>query len=149
MPREPHDLTRPAMTEITRHVLRDYFHDALPDAATARVEAALRERPEVRALFEAVRQDEDRGDHSVGAVWRRERVSCPTRDQLGAHLLGAADPDLSDYVDFHLDTVGCPVCRANRDDLERVGAEAPVVARDRHARILDSTAGVLRAAERS
>ena len=68
------------MPAVTRAVLRDYLHDALPDAETAAVEKALRESPETRELFDAVRDEADRGEHSLGAVWRRERLSCPSRE---------------------------------------------------------------------
>ncbi|MGL6095723.1 MAG: hypothetical protein ACRC7O_08010 [Fimbriiglobus sp.] len=132
------------MPEITRQTLRDYLNDDLPDAELAAVEKALRDSPELRALFDGVRQESDRGEHSVGAVWRRERLTCPTRDQLGAFLLDALDPDFGDYIRFHLETVGCPVCQANHDDLVKLNAEPAPVARARQKRIVDSAAGVLR-----
>jgi hypothetical protein len=135
----------PAMPEITRQTLRDYLHDALPDAETAAVETALRDkRPEVVALFQEVRQEADAGGHTLGGVWRRERISCPSRDQLGNYLLDAGDPDLGDYIKFHLVTVGCPFCRANLDDLEKLNAEPPEPAKKRRRKIVDSTAGALR-----
>lgn len=109
------------MAEITRQMLRDYLHDALPDAELAAVERALRESGELRAVYVEVIEQEDRGEHTVGAIWRRERVSCPTRDQLGGYVLGAGDPELIDYIDFHLKTIGCPYCQANLDDLKKVG----------------------------
>lgn len=108
---------------ITRQMLRDYLHDALPDAESAAVERALRESAELRAALQEVLGEEDRGEHTVGAIWRRERVSCPTREQLGGYLLGAGDPDLLDYVRFHLDVIGCPYCQANLDDLRQQGAK--------------------------
>lgn len=132
------------MPEITRETLRDYLNDALPDAEIAAIERALRDSPDVRKLFDSVRQEADRGEHSVGAVWRRERLSCPTRDQLGGYLLGAGDPELIDYIGFHLKTIGCAYCQANLDDLERVQAEAvEPAAKTRRRRIVDSAAGVL------
>jgi hypothetical protein len=76
-----------------------------------------------------VRDELDRGEHSVGAIWRRERLSCPTREQLGQHLLGAAPPDLGDYIEFHLETVGCPYCLANLDDLKAVQKKAKPAAK--------------------
>jgi hypothetical protein len=131
------------MPEITRETLRDYLADALPDAETAAVEQALRTQPAVQALFNQVRQEVDRGEHSVGAVWRRERLSCPTREQLGGFLLQALDPDLIEYIDFHLKTVGCSFCRANLDDLEKLQAEPEPPRAARRKRIVDSSAGVL------
>jgi hypothetical protein len=128
---------------VTAETLRAYLADALPDAETAAVEAALRTDPAVQALFAQVRQQEDRGEHSLGAVWRRERLSCPTREQLGGHLLQALDPDLLDYITFHLDTVGCPYCRANLDDLQRLAAEPAPARAARRKRIVDSSIGLV------
>lgn len=108
------------MSPITREVLRDYLHDALPDAEAAAIERALRGSAELRALLTEVLEQEDRGEHTVGAIWRRERVSCPTRDQLGSYLLEAGDPDLLEYVRFHLEEIGCPYCQANLDDLKKL-----------------------------
>jgi hypothetical protein len=105
---------------ITRQVLRDFVEDDLPDAEKALVEKAVRRDPTLAALLKDVRDELDRGEHSVGAIWRRERLSCPNREQLGQYLLGAAPPDLGDYIEFHLETVGCPYCMANLDDLKAV-----------------------------
>ena len=87
------------MAEITRQMLRDYLHDALPDAELAAVEKALRESAKLRAVYKDVVEQEDRGEHTVGAIWRRERVSCLSREQLGSFLLGAGDPELLDYIE--------------------------------------------------
>ncbi len=113
------------MAEITRQMLRDYLHDALPDAELAAVEKALRESPTLRAEYKEVVEQEDRGEHTVGAIWRRERVSCLSRDQLGSYVLGSGDPELLDFIDFHLKTVGCPFCQANLDDLKKPKATKP------------------------
>ncbi len=132
------------MPEITRETLRDYLNDALPDAELAAVEKSLRENPDVRKLFDSVRQESDRGEHSVGAVWRRDRLSCPSRDQLGGYLLGAGDPELIDYIGFHIKTIGCAFCQANLEDLERVQADAvEPQTRTRRRRIVDSATGIL------
>lgn len=112
------------MAEITRQMLRDYLHDALPDAELVAVEKALRASAKLRALYREVVEQEDRGEHTVGAIWRRERVSCPTREQLGGYLLGAGDAELIDFIDFHLKTIGCPFCQANLDDLKKVAKSA-------------------------
>lgn len=105
------------MSLITREALRAYASDALPDAELAAIERALRETPELRAMLKDVIEEEDRGEHTAGAIWRRERISCPSRDQLGGYVLGAGDPDLLDYIRFHIEEIGCPYCRANLDDL--------------------------------
>ena len=133
------------MTPITREALRGYLNESLPDAEMTAVEKAVRDNPKVQALLKEVRDEVDRGEHSLGAIWRRERLSCPTRDQLGGYLLQALDPDLQDYITFHLKTVGCPFCQANLEDLERKQAEAEAGAvKKRRRRIVDSSAGVLK-----
>ena len=64
-------------------------------------------------------QERDRGDHSIGAVWRREHLSCPTREQLGSYLLEVLDEEIQDYVRFHLETVGSPTAWRTRPTWRR------------------------------
>ena len=108
------------MSPITPQMLRDYLTDSLPDADLARVEKHLRENAALRAQLQKLKETEDQGEHTVGAIWRRERVSCPKRDQIAAFLQKAADPDELDYIQFHLDVIGCPFCQANLDDLRTI-----------------------------
>jgi hypothetical protein len=130
--------------KITREMIRDYLNDALPDAELTAVEKAVRESPKLQELAREIREEIDRGEHSVGAVWRRERLSCPGRDHLGGFLLQALDPDLLDYVEFHVKVVGCPYCQANLEDLAKRQAEADGAVKKRRQRILKSSAGVLK-----
>lgn len=130
---------------ITKETLRAFLSDSLPDAEAAEVEKQLRDDSKVRKLFSEVQEEEDRGEHSVGAIWRRAHISCPTRDQLGGYLLQALDDDLLDYIDFHLKTVGCAYCAANLDDLKHRQAEANADgAKKRRKRIVNSSAGLLK-----
>jgi hypothetical protein len=131
------------MTEITREHLRAYLDDALTDAETARVERALRDSDGLRGQLSMVLQERDRGEHTVGAVWRRHRLSCPTREQLGSFLLQALEPGCQDYVEFHLKTVGCPFCQANLADLQTRQAEAAPQVQKRRRRFFQSSAGLL------
>lgn len=108
------------MPSISSEMLRDFLNEKLPDADMARVEKALRESADLRARLESVKGQVDGGEHTVGAIWRRERVSCMDRDQLGSYLLGAADDDLLAYIKFHVEVVECPECRANLDDLRKL-----------------------------
>jgi len=132
------------MGSIGKETLRLFLHDSLPEVESAEVERALRSDAALRELLDAVRDEEDRGEHSVGAVWRRFHVSCPSRDQLGGYLLGALDDDVLDYIRFHLDVVGCAFCSANRDDLQKKQSEASEKSRQRRKRIVESSAGLLR-----
>ena len=131
------------MTEITREHLRAYLDDALTDAETARVERALRDSDGLRGQLSMVLQERDRGEHTVGAVWRRHRLSCPTREQLGSFLLQALEPGCQDYVEFHLKTVGCPFCQANLADLKSKSSGSTSAIKSRHNRILRSSQHLL------
>jgi hypothetical protein len=131
------------MTEITRNTLRAYIEDALTDAETARVEHALRDSDKLRDELRLVIQERDRGDHSVGAVWRRARLTCPSREHLGSYLLQALEPDHHDYIQFHLETVACPFCLANLTDLQSLQQEAAPQIQSRRRRFFQSSAGLL------
>ena len=132
------------MGTITKETLRAFLHDTLPDEQAAEVEKQLRTQAELRDLFDLVRVEEDRGEHSIGAIWRRNHLSCPTRDQLGGYLLQALDEDLFEYIGFHMDEIGCSFCTANLEDLQRKQAEATGPARSRRKRIVSSSAEVLK-----
>ena len=129
--------------EITRQHLHAYLDDALSEAETARVEQALRDSESLRRLLRQVMQERDRGEHSLGAIWRRERLTCPTREQLGSYLLEVLDESEQDYLDFHLHTVGCPYCLANLADLQALQKEPAPKAKERRRRFFQSSAGYL------
>jgi len=132
------------MAKITREQLHSYLEDCLGEAETAKVEQALRESQPLQKMLRAIMQERDRGEHSVGAVWCRERLSCPTRQQLGSYLLKALDPALQDYIDFHLGTIGCAFCLANLADLRSLQREPAPKAKERQRRYFESSAGYLR-----
>ncbi len=98
------------MPKVTREQLAGYLDDALSEAETAQVEQALRESEPLRRTLRTLMQERDRGEHSLGAIWQRQRLSCPSRDQLGGFLLGALDAAWREYIDFHLHTIGCSYC---------------------------------------
>src|SRR5947209_1783446 len=114
------------MADVTREQLHAYLDDALDDPDTARIEKLLRTSAELRSRLSKVRDERDRGEHSLGAVWRRDRLSCLTREQLSGYLHGALDADLHNFIDFHLKTIACASCLAHLDDLrENQGESSP------------------------
>jgi hypothetical protein len=134
------------MADITREKLHAYLDDALTDAETAQVEQALRGSEPLRRALRLAMQERDRGDHSLGAVWRRERLTCPTREQLGSYLLQVLDEAQQDYIEFHLKTVACPFCVANLADLEALQKEPAPQVKARQRRYFQSSAGYLNVA---
>lgn len=131
------------MPLITGAQLHAYLDDALGDRETALVEQALRDSKPLRDSLRLIIEERDRGDHSIGAIWRRHRLSCPSREQLGSYLLQALDGELQDYVDFHLHTIGCPFCQANLTDLQALQQEPAPQVSERRRRFFDSSAGFL------
>jgi hypothetical protein len=132
------------MNAVTLEELRAYLDDALTDEELARVERNLRESPSLRQILHRLMAERDRGEHSVGAVWRRQRLTCPTRDQIGSMLLGALEPELADYIEFHINLVGCPFCTANWNDLQRRNKEPKKQAEQRRHKLFASSAGIVR-----
>src|SRR5436309_10100318 len=131
--------------KISREQLHGYLDDALGEAETAEVERALRDSEPLRVLLRSIMQERDRGEHSIGAIWRRERLSCPSREQLGNYLLQVLDGDQQDYIHFHLQTIGCAFCLANLADLQARQKEPASRTQQRRRRFFESSAGLLRA----
>jgi hypothetical protein len=131
------------MNELTREQLEGYLDDALSEPETARIEQALRQSEALQRRLRAIMQERDRGEHSLGAIWRRHRLSCPSRDQLGSFLLQVLPDVEQDYIDFHLQTVGCAYCLANLADLQTLQKEPTPKASARRRRYFESSAGYL------
>jgi hypothetical protein len=131
------------MLKITREQLHGYLEDALNAAETSRVEQALRESESLRRLLRATMQERDRGDHTIGAIWCRHRLSCPTREQLGSYLLKVLESAQQEYVEFHLHTVACSFCLANLADLNSLHKEPAPKAQERRRKFFESSAGFL------
>jgi DNA-binding phage protein len=131
------------MAKFTRAQLAGYMDDALGEAETTHIEQALRQSEPLRQQLRELIQERDRGDHSLGAVWRRQRLSCPTRDQLGSYLLKVLEKEQQDYIHFHLHTIACSFCQANLADLEARQKESAPQVKERRRRFFQSSAGLL------
>jgi 7-keto-8-aminopelargonate synthetase-like enzyme len=124
--------------------LRAYLSETLPPADMARVEKALRESAELRQLLEEVRNNRHEANwHGLGAIWKRDRLSCATRQQIGSYLLEALDEGMAEYIKFHIEVVCCPYCRANVEDLRGQIEQANMHARARQKRFYQSSRGLL------
>ncbi len=121
-----------------------FLDEGLPSARMAELEAALREDEALKKQLAAAVGRRDAGVHSLGAIWRRHRLSCPTREQLGSHLLGVLDAEHEDFLRFHLEVVQCRYCQASLQDLsdQHSAAEEEVIVK-RRSRYFQSSAGYL------
>ena len=130
---------------IGRELLASYLDDALGEADNAKIEQALRASEPLRLQLSQLMKERDRGEHSVGAIWRRHRLSCLSREQLGSYLLGVLDDDVQDYIQFHLGAIGCAYCLANVADLKAQQEEASGQVQKRRKKYYQSSAGLLQA----
>lgn len=78
----------------------------------------------------------------LSRLWEAHRPSCPKRSTVGKWLMGLLDSDWAAYIEFHIDTLGCRFCQANRDDLA-VDTE-PVESLSARQRIMQSSVGFFR-----
>ena len=53
---------------------------------------------------------------SLHQIWEDQRPSCPKRTTLGKFSLQILPGDWTDFVDFHVNQLGCSYCRANLDE---------------------------------
>jgi len=129
---------------VTQSELEAYLEEALPPQEMAAIELELRGQPELLKRLATINGRRDAGVHSVGEIWRRNRLSCASRQQLGSYLLGALDEEQAAYIQFHIDTIGCRVCQANLSDLSRQQEETVEIVETRRTKYFQSTAGQLR-----
>jgi len=134
--------------QLTESDLEAYLDEALTPAEMAHVEAQLRRSPELLKQLASINSRRDAGVHSLGEIWRRHRISCPTREQMGSFLLGVLDDEQADYLRFHLEVVGCRVCLANLEDLRHRQAESDEIMVVRRRKYFDSSAGYLNRSDR-
>lgn len=121
-----------------------FLDEALPADRMAALEAALRDDDALRTRLASAVGRRDAGVHSLAAVWRRHRLSCPSREQLGSFALSVLEPAWEDFVQFHLETVKCRFCQASLDDLRQRHASADeTVVEKRRTRYFQSSAGFL------
>ncbi len=109
---------------------------------------ALIKHRNLKQIRESVAQEQLSGEPTseefenlLTDLWEYYRFSCPKRNTIGAYMLGTLEPDWHQYVEFHLNTLGCRFCRANLDDLQNQSRETQQEAFQ--ARIMESTIGFL------
>ena len=104
---------------FTNAQLEAYLDESLPEEQMTAVETALRDDPQLTKQLSQLVGGRDAGVHSMGAIWRRHRLSCPSREQLGSFLLEVLDVEQAEYVRFHTESIGCRFCSASLDDLRQ------------------------------
>ena len=129
---------------ITDAELDGFLDEALPAEQMSAIESALRNDDVLAKRLAAAVGRREAGVHSLSAVWRRHRLTCPSREQLGSHLLGVLDSGTDDYIKFHLEVVACRFCQASLADLREQHAAADAQQTEhRRKRYFQSSAGYL------
>jgi hypothetical protein len=131
------------MSNFTDAEIAAFLDEALEPARSAKFESALRDDEDLRQRLITVRGRETAGLHTVGAIWRRRRLSCPDRTQLGQFVLGTIDEDHADYIQFHIKDIGCRYCEANLADLQ-AASQKTRQSTQRRQRYFQTSAGYLK-----
>jgi hypothetical protein len=124
--------------------LEAFLDESLPPERMAAIEDELRNDATLQKQLTAINGRRDAGVHSLGDIWRRHRLSCPSREQLGSYLLGVLSRDESDYITFHIDTVECRYCAASIADLKSLQSSAESDVSRRRQKYFQSSVGHLR-----
>ena len=131
-------------TEFSDDDLLAWLDEHLPVERMTALEQAMRASDELRRRVASVSRRRDNGVHSVGEIWRRNRLSCPDRETLGSWLFGVLDAQIEQYIDFHVNTVGCRLCQAMVSEFETVQKEQDSQPREKRTRrFFESSAGLL------
>ena len=129
---------------FTNSELEAFLDEALPTERMAAIEDALRNDDALQKRLTAVNGRRDAGVHSLGEIWRRHRLSCPSREQIGSYLLGVLSDGESDYIKFHIETIGCRYCSASISDLKGQQSPAEPEVAHRRQKYFQSSVGHLR-----
>ena len=127
----------------TDEELLGYLDEMLAVEEMTVIESALRDSEPLRQRLASAAARDD-GLHAVGEIWRRSRLTCPSRSELGSYLLETTTAERFSYIEFHLQTVGCRYCLANLADIEsRRESEAEPEVATRRGKFFQSSAGYL------
>lgn len=131
------------MANLRPTELEAYLDEALPAEEMARIERALRSDATLMAELAALVARRDTGVLSIGAIWRRHRLSCPSRQEWANYLLGTLPEPAAEYFRLHVQTVGCRYCLANLTDLQRQQRQEDAGAAERRRKYFQSSVGRL------
>ncbi|MCH2202309.1 MAG: hypothetical protein MK102_10085 [Fuerstiella sp.] len=122
--------------------LMSWLDERLPSERMSELEQRLRIDDSLKVRLSSLIQHRDQGGHSIGEIWYRAGLSCPGRSELGGYLLGTLSAQATDYLEFHLMTIGCRLCQANLEDLREHSDNAGDT-EVRRRRFFESSAGLL------
>lgn len=124
--------------------LEAYLDEALPPDEMAAIEESLRNNPELGQKLVAIHGRRDAGVHTLGEIWRRHRLTCPSREKLTLYLDHKIGGDEAKYIKFHLEQVHCRLCVASYEDIRISRQDEDEESESRHQRFLDRSSTYLK-----
>jgi hypothetical protein len=134
-------MSKPTLTDLE---LRAFLEESLPESRMAAIEADIRHDPALAERAALLIAERDSGVHSVGEIWRRHRLSCPSRERLVAFHQQEVDSAEATYIQFHLGEIGCIYCQANLADISTTAEDQRKQATPRRQRLFEKSAPRLR-----
>ena len=110
----------------------------------AAIEEAMRSDPEMGHQLVAIHGRRDAGVHTLGEIWRRHRLTCPSREKLTLYLDNKISGDEAKYIKFHLEVVHCRLCVASFEDIKISRGANDEEIESRHKRFLDRSSTYLK-----
>jgi hypothetical protein len=120
--------------------LAAYLAETLAVPRARDIEQALPKDLALRERLQQVLASENLTAPGISEIWRRRQLSCPTRTTWAAYVAEEIHGEFQEYLQFHLDVVGCRSCAANVVDLQQHGDAA---AADRVRKIFETSVGRL------
>ncbi|MEM9365613.1 MAG: hypothetical protein AAGD07_06415 [Planctomycetota bacterium] len=120
-----------------------FLDESLGARRSAEIETAVRDDPALQNRMVQLRGQSIAGLHTIGSIWRRHHLSCPSRETLMAYTKGTLEMQHAQYIDFHLRDVGCRFCQANLEDIAEQ-THATGESQNRRRRLFQTSAGHLR-----
>ena len=129
--------------QFSQNQLDAFLDEGLPASEMSDIEEALRDDADLQEMLASAIGRRDAGIHSLGGIWRRRRLTCPSREELGSYLMNVVERERGEYIRFHIETVECRFCQANVEDLRSQHAEGGDVASSRRKKYFQSSADLL------
>ena len=107
------------MTPPTDDILLGFLEETLSPEQMHDIEMLIRTDVEIQKRLELLLAQTENGEHSLGTIWRNNKISCPERKELGKFLLGAISPPEKTWIEHHLNSLKCSFCIANLEDLKQ------------------------------
>ena len=110
----------------SREYIHAYIDGALsPEEADAFTSMAYGDS-ELRGKIRTVQTEFDYHNHTVGSLWRRNQLTCPSDQEIVDYQRGALaiiNPEIADYVQFHLTSIRCIYCISTAAELKQSAAK--------------------------